>query len=177
MSDDNFEFESNSTDTEYMTAQDLLHTEISELDNLFMKASTPKLSEFDGSATCLWLAGPMSNFLPESIKAIRPIIAGNPMFPWKGMEFEQSFGGDDVTGVNLMLGGLKAFNFKAETGSSRFDEEECVVFDYNVDGNIPPFRALRDEVRKLNDRLYLGRGNFIAGEKCVFIAYFTVELG
>lgn len=179
MSDDDYGFDSETPDPEMLYGHDLLELSISQLDELYMGASTPKNSDLDGSATCLWLAGPLSGFLPAPINKLRTAIAASAFFPWKGMELETSFDSGAMTGTNVLFSkesGLRAFNFEVSTGTTAFDDEECMVFDYNVGGNFPLFKVLRDEVRKLKDGLFLGRGNVVVGGAPKFIAYFSLEM-
>lgn len=179
MSDEDYSFDTETPDPEMLYGHDLLELDLSQLDELYMGATTPEISELDGSGTCLWLAGPLSGYMPGPINKLRAALAASVFFPWKGMEFETSFDGDGVTGTNLLFSketGLRAFNFETSVGTTAFDEEECLVFDYNVDGNFPLFKGLRDEVRKLKDGLYLGRGNMVVAGKAMFIAYFSIEM-
>lgn len=179
MSDEEYGFDNETPDPEMLYGHDLLELSISQLDELYMGAKTPEISELDGSGTCLWLAGPLSGFLPASINKLRTAIAGSVIFPWKGMALEASFDGGGMNGSNLLFSkdsGLRAFNFEVSVGTTAFDEEECVVFDYNVDGAFPLFKSLRDEVRKLKDGLFLGRGNVVIAGEPRFIAYFSLEM-
>jgi len=173
-----FENDDFGLDPDLLTADELGELSVEELDELFAGADVPEEDELDGTASVLWLAGPAASFVPEPLRKVRAALAASPVFPWKGMEFEKSFDDDTLTGKNVFFNvdsGPRLFDFEARVDSSEFDGADCLVFDYDVEGNFLIFKQLRDEVRKLNSSLYLGRGNIVLGGEPRFIAYFSIE--
>lgn len=165
-------------DKEILSGEELLEMPASQLNKIFAGAETPKCEEISGCYRCLWLAGEVERYLPKLLKKLRVVIAGSRLFPWKGMEIEKKFDKDSITGANLlfdMYKGVKMFHFDARIERSGFDSKDSLVFDYDIEKNFLPFRKLKDEIRKVNSNLYLGRGNLILANKPRLIAYFTLE--
>ncbi|MEW6203176.1 MAG: hypothetical protein AB1546_14450 [bacterium] len=167
-------------DKETLNGDELLELSIAQLDEIFTGAEAPGCEEMGGRYRCLWLSGEVDGYLPKPLKKLRAMIAGSRSFPWKGMEIEKRFDESDITGTNLLFDmdkGVRMFHFDARIEPSEFDGKDCLAFDYDTEKNILPFRKLRDEVRKVNPTLYLGRGNLMLGGKARLIAYFTLEPG
>ena len=80
----------------------------------------------------------------------------------------------------LDIGGIfqfEAFEFQSFIEASIFDNANCYVLDYNIKGkgNVPCIKRVRDEVRKVNDSLFLGRANARINGVQQFILYFALK--
>lgn len=176
--DDFFTEDEGTIDGDTATADELLEAELSQLDDLFENSETPDLDEIEGSFRAVWLAGALSQYLPDFVKKLRPAVAASELFPWKGMTIEKSFSDESVEGTNLLFDmddGRRMFDFEGRAETSVYDDMECLALDYNVETNIPVFRNLRDEIRMVNASLLLGRGNLMIGGEPYFIGYFCLE--
>lgn len=80
-------------------------------------------------------------------------------------------------GTNLFFRSLRWGRFLLEEGRS--DDPEplpVVVINYDVPGNLPPTRLVRDHLRELvPGRRYLGRLNVLLAGRLRFLAYFGLE--
>lgn len=81
-------------------------------------------------------------------------------WPWEGKSFALRPGAAEGTGINRVFlpthRGL--FPFRTYATSSVVDGKPCFAIDYDVPENPRRARDVYDEVRKVDDQLYLGRG-------------------
>ncbi|HEU4408869.1 MAG TPA: hypothetical protein VFS43_26645 [Polyangiaceae bacterium] len=128
----------------------------SALGRLFSAGRTPRaLAALDGHPRGRMLAvrgldhGPVAGALRA--------LAGGAAFPWGGKSFA-SAGGAEGTGVNrVRLGGRHAlFPFRTRLGASVIDGAPAVVLDYDLPDNPAVIRAIHDEVRLVDEGLWLG---------------------
>jgi len=143
-----------------MDLHDLRNKGCDELDAMFQAADPPSLEELDGDYDGLLLAG---NF-PPAPKHFPIAIVNQPWLPWKGKVFYPSVGGRGK-GANRFAAGRfrrEIWPFETRVGSSHLDDGDSLLIDYDVPGN--PFwlkRGTFDELRKLGEGLYLGKGGVL----------------
>jgi hypothetical protein len=88
-------------------------------------------------------------------KAIRN-FSGSRAFPWGGKSFAGQ--GDAGTGVNRVhLGGRhNVFPFLTHVAPSVVDGAPCIALDYDLPDNPGLIRKIHDEVREVDEGLFLG---------------------
>lgn len=86
-------------------------------------------------------------------------LHASPVFPWEGKSFDAPAGTSAGIGINRVRG-LRAglFPFRTYESLSLVDQAPCIAIDYDVPGNPAVARPIYDEVRRVGDGLYLGRG-------------------
>ncbi len=126
-----------------------------DLEQMYRSAKIPEsLSPLKGHprgrmlATRYFASGPVANALRN--------FAFASSFPWEGKSFTSS--AKSGTGVNrVRLGGRHAlFPFITKIAPSLVDDKPCVVLDYDLADNPSLIRMIHDEVREVDDGLYLG---------------------
>ena len=164
-------------DADSLTGQELQEMDIDQLDEVFSNASAPSVDEMSGKYRGMALAGVAHDYLPKPLKKAYAMYASSPLFLWKGKEFEPGEMSDELQGKNLLLSldsPLKLFNFIARIESSEFDGGDCLVLDYSEE-KVPGINMVKDELRKVNSFLFLGRGNVVTGDEPKFVVYFCLE--
>lgn len=164
-------------DVDSLTGQELQEMDIDQLDEVFSGASAPSIDEMSGKYRGLALAGIAHDYLPSPLKKAYAMYMSSPLFLWKGKEFEPGEMDDELQGKNLLVSldsPVKLFKFAARIEPSEFDGADCLLLDYS-ELKAPGINMVRDELRKVNSFLFLGRGNVAAGDDPKFIAYFCLE--
>lgn len=93
---------------------------------------------------------------------------------WRGKEFWIDISGHPK-GESIL------FRFDNPTRFGRFDiridkyNKGSAIFDYDIDDNNLILRRVRDEVRKVNDNLFIGKLYLLLGNKEIFLNYFAME--
>ncbi|MEW5945830.1 MAG: hypothetical protein AB1742_06490 [bacterium] len=165
-------------DLEMLTAEELQEMELDRLDEIFSKAQAPDPEQLRGTFRGLALASPVHDYVPKALRKVWALYASSPLFMWKGKEFEMDEEQNCLGGRNLFVSlnsPIKLFKFTTRTEPSEYDSGDCLVLDYDLDKNPLPIRKVRDELRRVNPNLYLGRGNLMIGEEPRFAFYFTLE--
>jgi len=130
-----------------------------ELKQEFINASTPETDELQGHYAVRLVTG----FLP----GIR-FFSHRKFFP------------DDVAlkrgGYNEFLGRIRIGNFKIEPAKSILgDGQQVMRVNYNGPGNPFWLRPLNDELKKVREGYYLGRGIYIVAGRAFNTFYFSLE--
>jgi hypothetical protein len=128
------------------------------LEKLFAKAEAFPLEALQGHPRGRVLAIPR---LDRGIVA--PLLRGlhaNRWWPWEGKSFALRAGAAEGTGINRSLFPTRRglFPFRTYAAASVVDGRPCFAIDYDVPENPRPARGIYDEVRRVDDQLYLGRG-------------------
>ena len=81
-------------------------------------------------------------------------------WPWQGKSFSSVAGASEGRGTNRVLYPTRRglFPFRTYAANSVVDRRPCFVIDYDVAPNPARVRTIYDEVRQVDDGLYLGRG-------------------
>jgi hypothetical protein len=148
---------------------------VRELGELFAKGQVPeRLSALDGHPRGRMLAvrGLDRGHWLAGLRA----FAGGARFPWGG----KSFSADSRTqgaGINRVhLGGRhQLFPFKTHFGPSVIDGSPAVILDYDLADNPRVIRAIHDEVRLVDDGLYLGPAMWKTEREPVFVLWFALD--
>lgn len=129
-------------------ADQLLKMTTAELDDLFTKSPAGDIPNGEGEGTAILAEG--TRLTPAIAKFINH-------FAWQGKVFDAQAG----LLKNLILPlGIAAIVAKVYKDDSWFDGKECIVLDYSQTSIVAGW--IRDEIRMIQPRLYLGQ---VFGEK------------
>ena len=163
---------SQSTQTGRLHIDDLVNKSRRELDQIFMAGQTPTMQEMDGIVDGNVLSGVyildtqfFKNFLNLG------------WFIWRGKVFTKA---SDYQGKGInrfKIGPLKFLLWNCETRISPPLVGDTNVFHliYDLPGNPWFIRQIRDDIRKIDDGLYLGSANFMLMGQHRFLVYFILE--
>jgi len=126
-----------------LDVQQLLGMTQAQLDDLFTKSPPGDIPEGEANGTAI--VAPGTKFSPEIAKFVN-------LFAWQGKVFDPKTG----TLKNRILPfGLNAIIARVYKGPSWLDGKECVVLDYSETSLVAHW--IRDEIRLIAPRLYLGK--------------------
>ena len=135
-----------------MKLQDLKNLKSEELDKLFIEGVAPAQDELQGFFAGIALPQTTKTFLPRAFEKFA-IFVGDKI--WKGKFFMKI--DSEIRGANILTDfKIPAFPFKVEESISFLDGKPCFVLNYRVFPNPFPVVFIRDELRKIGERLYLG---------------------
>jgi hypothetical protein len=135
-----------------MKLQDLKNLKSEELDKLFIEGVFPSQDELQGFFAGIALPQTTKTFLPRAFEKFA-IFVGDKI--WKGKVFMKI--DSEIRGANILTEfKIPAFPFKVEESISFLDGKPCFVLNYRVFPNPFPVIFIRDELRKIGERLYLG---------------------
>lgn len=126
-----------------MTVDRLLALSTDELDYLFSESETGPMPDGVMDGTAIVVPG------TAITQAVSSLIH---FWGWRGKIFNAQAGtlANEVSAL-----GLRAIVADVYKGSSFFDRKECIILDYKHRSFVAQF--LRDEIRMLEDGLYLGK--------------------
>jgi hypothetical protein len=135
-----------------MKLQDLKNLKSEELDKLFIEGVAPAQDELQGFFAGISLPQTTKTLLPRAFEKFA-IFVGDKI--WKGKVFMKI--DSEVRGANILTDfKIPAFPFKVEESISFLDGKSCLILNYRIPPNPFPVVFIRDEVRKIGERLYLG---------------------
>ncbi len=125
-----------------MKLDDLLKMHANDLDALFKKSPAGPIPSGEAEGRAIFapgtsLTGPLAEFVQY--------------FVWKGKVFDPEHG---VLRNDILPLGIKAIIADVYPGKSWFDEQDCIVLDYSKTSMVAHW--IRDEIRLIEPRLYLG---------------------
>ena len=140
----------------------LLTRTSTELETLYTTASVPSLLDVHGDLRGRMLAWPSldrpsswRSLLGASLRA----FASASAFPWLGKSFTR-----DATkgaGINRVVSDrLRLFRFETFIAKSRAGNFDALQLDYDLPGNPPIIRSIKDEIREIEPGLWLGQAYF-----------------
>jgi hypothetical protein len=152
-----------------LTADDLVNKTKEELDELFLGGETPAEGALDGETEGHVLAGRG----PLSAEAVREAV-NTPLLPWKGKHIERGLGNNRFGYGPLERGGFE-FETRILPSVHPEDDDEVLIFDYDQPENPPGVRRVRDDMKEVDDGLFLGTSNVEVGDEFRFMTYFALE--
>jgi hypothetical protein len=152
-----------------LIADDLVDRSRSELDELFLGGDTPEEVALDGETRGRILAGRG----PLRAETVREAV-NTPLTPWKGKHVELGSGANRFGYGPLERQGFE-FETRITTSLSPEDEDDVLVFDYDQPENPPGVRRIRDDLKEIDDGLFLGTSNAKFGGGYSFVIYFALE--
>jgi len=126
-----------------ITVPDLLKTSQAQLDDLFTKSPPGEIP--DGEANGTAIIAPGTTYTAEIAQLINH-------FAWQGKTFDAKKG---VLRNRILPFGLNAIIAKVYKAPSWLDGKECIVLDYSETSLLAHW--IRDEIRLIAPRLYLGK--------------------
>ncbi|MGK5091186.1 hypothetical protein WDW89_04110 [Deltaproteobacteria bacterium TL4] len=156
-----------------MSLSDLTNKTVEELDQLYLSAETPSISELDGQMKGRVLAG-------ESVlenQHLRNLLM-NPLYlPWKGKVFTpiSPTKGEGENRVEVGLFKSRLFHFETREVPPLVGKNNVVALNYDLPENPWFIRHIRDDLKKLSEGLYLGTANVKIKDNYQFVLYFALE--
>jgi hypothetical protein len=126
-----------------ITVPDLLKMSQAQLDDLFTKSPPGEIP--DGEANGTAIIAPGTTYTAEIAQLINH-------FAWQGKTFDAKKG---VLRNRILPFGLNAIIAKVYKAPSWLDGKECIVLDYSETSLLAHW--IRDEIRLIAPRLYLGK--------------------
>lgn len=160
-----------------LTFDQLARMSVRELGELYRAGAVPySLEVLDGKlrGRVLSMVGPGGR--PPLLDLARTIAAAN-WFPWAGKTFDAA-SPVEGTGINRIRlpGGVRTwFPFETKMGRSAIDDEPCILLDYDRDDNPWVVRKIRDELRQVAPKLFLGPAMLITPTKPRLLMYFALQ--
>lgn len=156
-----------------LTANDLARMSIEELGATYEGGQLPaSLRDLDGTPRGRMLAvvGGLGRGRGRRTLAR---IARSRLFPWQGKSF-QAKSDDEGAGVNRVhvLGDMYKFDTRIDV--SAIDSKPCVLLDYDRPDNPFFIRPIRDELREVAPRLFLGPA-MLDGDEPKLVLYFAID--
>lgn len=119
----------------------------------------------------------MRSFPGAGPRALGTLMA-RPGYFWVGKSFRQ-LGDGTAVGHNVFrsLGGVRALNFVARVGASVVDGRAAVLLDYGDPrtGSGSPARRIYDELREIEDGLWLGPSYYAARGRRISMGWFALD--
>jgi hypothetical protein len=150
---------------------DLAEAGEARLTQLYASAAVPKLQDVDGP-----LVGRMLDIhiLPASVTPFVRSLAAEPWFPWKGKTFTPRSVARG-TGINRVFSErFSLFRFETFLGTSRAGAFDALQLDYDLPGNPPFIRAIKDEIRAVGKGLWLGQAYWHTSTRDHLVLWFAL---
>ena len=151
---------------------DLVKLNRRELDDIFLSAQTPTMDELSGVADGSVLAG----LLALNNRYVRRFL-NLGWLGWRGKVF-QTVGGNEGTGINrFKIGPFKFLRYRCETQitSPLVGPNDVFCLNYDLPGNPWYIRRIRDDIKKIDEGLFLGTANFRSSGEHGFLVYFGLK--
>ena len=155
-----------------LTLDGLLDMDCATLQKLYEGARVPRLGDVRGDLRGRMLAWPAMK--PPVSTAVRA-FAGSRVFPWRGKSFSP-MGEDRGEGINRVVRDrIRLYRFETYVGRSRAGDFDCVQLNYDLPENPFFIRPIKDEIREIAPKLYLGQAYLQLKEKTHLVLYFALN--
>jgi hypothetical protein len=146
------------TPTVARTLDGLAVLDCSALEAMFASAAAFPLQALHGHPRGRVLAIPRRD--AGAVFAVLRVLHASSWWPWEGKSFHSQPGIPEGVGINRVRGPLRrgVFPFRTYETASVIDGRPSVAIDYEVPRNPRVAHPIYDEVRRVGDGLYLGRG-------------------
>jgi hypothetical protein len=151
----------------------LLDLSCPELERLYVGARAPRIGQVEGDLRGRMLAWPSLESRPVVAGLIRS-FAGSSAFPWRGKSFHPrtESRGD---GINRVVSDrFRLFRFDTCIARSRAGDFDALQLDYDLRGNPPVIRSIKDEIRELEPGLWLGQAWLETRTREILWLYFAL---
>ena len=143
------------TSNELSTLESLLARGTGELASMYSRAQTPRLDDVGGDLHGRMLAWPMLDAHPLAAGALRA-FASAATFPWRGKSFVAA--PERGEGINRVFSDrFRLFRFETFIAKSRAGDFDALQLDYDLPGNPPVIRSIKDEIREIEPGVWLGQ--------------------
>jgi hypothetical protein len=151
----------------------LLDLSCPELERLYVEARAPRIGQVEGDLRGRMLAWPSLESRPGIAGAIRS-FAGSTAFPWRGKSFHPRTE-DRGEGINRVVADrFRLFRFETFISPSRAGDFDALQLDYDLRGNPPVIRSIKDEIRELEPGLWLGQAWLKTKKREILWLYFAL---
>lgn len=151
----------------------LLGRSCPELQRLYEGARTPRIGDVAGDLRGRMLAWPSLASRPGAAGAIRS-FAGSAAFPWRGKSFTPH-GETKGEGINRVVSDrFRLFRFETFIARSRAGDFDALQLDYDLRGNPPVIRSIKDEIREIEPGLWLGQAWLKTRKREILWLYFAL---
>jgi hypothetical protein len=151
----------------------LLDRSCPELQQMYEGARAPRIADVAGDLRGRMLAWPLLESRPGIAGAIRA-FAGRAAFPWRGKSFMPR---NEVegAGINRVVSDrFRLFRFDTFIAPSRAGDFDALQLDYDLRGNPPVIRSIKDEIRELEPGLWLGQAWLMTSKREHLWLYFAL---
>ena len=151
----------------------LLDLSCPELQTMYEGARAPRIGDVAGDLRGRMLAWPSLESRPGIADKLRA-FAGSRSFPWLGKSFmpKTESGGDGINRV--FTNRLRLFRFETFIAPSRAGDFDALQLDYDLRGNPPVIRSIKDEIRELEPGLWLGQAWLKTKKREILWLYFAL---
>jgi hypothetical protein len=151
----------------------LLDLSCPALEKLYVEARAPRIGQVSGDLRGRMLAWPSLEARPGVAGAIRA-FAGSRGFPWRGKTFSPR-GEVSGDGINRVVSDrFRLFRFETFIAPSRAGDFDALQLDYDLRGNPPVIRSIKDEIRELEPGLWLGQAWLKTKKREILWLYFAL---
>jgi hypothetical protein len=149
----------------------LLDLPVSELQRMYETARTPTIPEVSGDLRGRMLAWPALE-QRHGLQGFFRAFAGSKAFPWRGKSFRPHDAARGE-GINRIIEDRwKLFRFETFIGKSRQGNFDALQLDYDLAGNPPIIRSIKDEIRTIEPGVWLGQAWFVTERTKFLWLYF-----
>jgi hypothetical protein len=151
----------------------LLDLSCPELERMYEGARAPRIGDVSGDLRGRMLAWPSLEARPRIGSAIRA-FAGSRSFPWRGKTFNPKTEAAG-NGINrVFTDRVRLFRFETFIAPSRAGDFDALQLDYDLPGNPPVIRSIKDEIRELEPGLWLGQAWLRTKKREILWLYFAL---
>jgi hypothetical protein len=151
----------------------LLDLSCPALEKLYREARAPRIGQVAGDLRGRMLAWPSLEARPGMAGALRA-FAGARSFPWRGKTFSPR-GEVSGEGINRVVSDrFRLFRFETFIAPSRAGDFDALQLDYDLRGNPPVIRSIKDEIRELEPGLWLGQAWLKTKKREILWLYFAL---
>lgn len=149
----------------------LLTLPVPELERMYEAAKTPTIPEVQGDLRGRMLAWPMLEE-KQGVQGFFRAFAGSKAFPWRGKSF-RAHDAAKGEGINRIIKDRwKLFRFDTFIGKSRQGDFDALQLDYDLPGNPPIIKSIKDEIRTIEPGVWLGQAWFVTERTKFLWLYF-----
>ena len=149
----------------------LLDLPVPELERMYETAKTPTIPEVQGDLRGRMLAWPILE-QRNGVQGFLRAFAGSKAFPWRGKSF-RAHDAAKGEGINRIIKDRwKLFRFDTFIGKSRQGDFDALQLDYDLPGNPPIIKSIKDEIRMIEPGVWLGQAWFVTERTKFLWLYF-----
>jgi hypothetical protein len=149
----------------------LLDLPVPELERMYETAKTPTIPEVRGDLRGRMLAWPVLEHR-SGVQGFFRAFAGSKAFPWRGKSFRVNDAARGE-GINRIIKDRwKLFRFDTFIGKSRQGDFDALQLDYDLPGNPPIIKSIKDEIRMIEPGVWLGQAWFVTERTKFLWLYF-----
>lgn len=155
-----------------VTVSQLIASKRQELDRIFLDGKTPTMAEMVGLVD-----GRVGSVLLLPDFAILKQFINLGWFPWRGKRFDEVTASESK-GINrFRIGPIKFLRYHCETFISPplVGTNEVYRLNYDLPGNPGVIRRIRDDIKKVDEGVFLGSANIHWRGTHHFVAYFILQ--